>query len=48
MDDLDRLIVQAQRAEEYHRFLMEEFVDVMRKRGHKIQFLNDEILIEDV
>jgi hypothetical protein len=48
VDDLDRLIIQAQRAEEYHRFLMEEFVDVMRKRGHEIKLFNDEILIEDV
>lgn len=36
------------RAAEYAQFLIEEFVDVMRARGHEIQFINDEILVRTV
>lgn len=39
-------MIQAQKAAEYQQFIMQEFVEVMRQRGHKITFFGDEILLE--
>jgi len=41
-------IVQSQMAGEYYEFVLEEFADVMRQRGHEIQQFGDEIIMEQV
>lgn len=41
-------LIQADLAAEYSKFLHEEFFDVMRQRGHKIEFYGDEIMMEQV
>lgn len=33
---------------ELEQFILEEFVNVMRLRGHKIEFYGDEIMVEQV
>lgn len=33
---------------ELEQFILEEFVNVMRLRGHKIEFYGDEIMTEKV
>lgn len=35
-------------AEEYTQFVREEFVDVMRQRGHQIEIFGDEIMTGQV
>lgn len=41
-------LVQCKLAEEYTRFLQEEFVEVMRQRGHRIIVQGDEIRVEEI
>lgn len=44
----DSFFILSKAAEEYARFLQEEFIDFMRLRGHQIVEQGDEIQLEDI
>lgn len=43
---LNNFSVQSAKAQELHEFIYEEFVDVMTRRGHKVTYAGDEILLD--
>lgn len=45
---MENYLTQMARAEELRVFMIEEFIAVMRERGHSVSVIGDEILLESV